>query len=258
MKKWSFPIALGALLLMASSVLAVDHNNLDAGRPLDFDDAEVVAFGERSLEVGGALFNSNRKIGGGGDIELLYGLAKNSHVSLAFDPRYAADNTGTRRSDFGDIGVGFVHNFNREYGGKPALALRADAYLPSGRDSQGIDFRLRGIASRQWHQYDRLHLNLDLDINNSPDVGERKTRPGIIVGYSRPLGYPTRFDRTLLAQLGYHVNPLRGENGLMSVGLGLRQQVTVRSVLDVGVISEVTGGNSREKWRLNAGYSTAF
>ena len=47
------------LLLMAwilgagSWVRAVDHNNIDASRPLSFDDAEAIAYRERAVESGG-------------------------------------------------------------------------------------------------------------------------------------------------------------------------------------------------------------
>jgi hypothetical protein len=47
----------------------------------------------------------------------------------------------------------------------------------------------------------------------------------------------------------------------MSAGVGLRQQVTVRSVVDVGVQSDIAalGRNTdRTALRLVAGYSTQF
>ncbi len=251
-------------VLLATPAFAVDHNNLDAGRPLDFDDAASVAYREKAFEVGGAIVKpKDGKTGVEGAAELLYGLAKNSHVSLGFDPKYVADSSGAplgakRRSDFGAVALGFFHNFNREYGNTPALAVRADAFLPTGRDSQGVDVRLRGIASKQVGRFDRVHLNLDLFLNNSAGAGERKTQPGVILGYSHPLGLPSRFDRTFVAQVGYHANPLSGQNGLTTIGIGLRQQVTVRSVFDVGVTSDVSGGANRESFKLIAGYSTQF
>ena len=244
--------------LWFKSAVAVDHNNLDAGRPLEFDDASSIAFREQTLEFGAAV--SKPKSGGAdfeGSAEYLYGFAKNSHLSLDFDPRFAREENGTRRFDSGDIGIGVFHNFNREFGSTPALALRADAYLPTGRNSSGVDFRLRAIASKHVFARSQLHLNLDLRIDNG-NKSERKTQPGIILGYSQPLGYPSRFDRTLVAQIGYRVNPLRGDNGVTTIGVGLRQQVGVQSVLDVGVLCDLTGGSSREKIKIVAGYSRQF
>lgn len=254
-----FTVLCGAFALLPFNANAVDHNNLDAGRPLEFDDAYSIAYREKALEFGASVAKPARgKTEFGGGAEYLYGFAKNSHLSLDFHPRYAGDENGKRRFDAGDVGVGIFHNFNREYGSTPALAVRADASLPTGRGSRGVDFRLRGIATKQFRQYGRLHLNLDLNVNNGAESGERSTLPGVILGYSQPLGYPTRFDRTMLAQVGYRANPLKGESGIATVGVGLRQQIGVQSVLDVGVLSDLSGGESREKWKINVGYSRQF
>jgi hypothetical protein len=253
--------ALSTVLALAAArpTFAVDHNNIDAGRPLDFDDAEAIAYREKAFEFGGALVKPRSgKMGLEGAVELLYGVAPDTHVSLDLDPRYGSGGGEKRRFDAGAVGLGLFHNFNREYGNTPAFSLRADAYLPTGRDSRGIDFRVRGIASRQLRGYNRLHLNLDLGINNRARRDERMTQPGVILGYSRPLGYPTRFDRTVLAQVGYSTNEERGESGITTVGVGLRQQVSVRSVFDIGLKSDITGGRHRDAFQLVAGYSTQF
>jgi hypothetical protein len=254
-----------AVLFIASALpavcpaFAVDHNNIDAGRPLDFDDAEAIAYREKAFEFGGSFVKPRGQTPGvEGSVELLYGFAPDTHVSLNFDPRYGSEDDGRRRFDAGAVGVGLFHNLNREHGKTPAFSLRADAYLPTGRDTRGVDFRLRGIASRQLRGYSRLHLNLDLGINNRAHRGERKTQPGVILGYSRPLGYPTRFDRTMLAQIGYRASVERGESGIATFGVGLRQQVSVRSVFDIGLKTDVIGGRHRDEFQLIAGYSTQF
>ena len=252
-------ILLSLTALTTGTAHAVDHNNLDAGRPLDFDDAYSIAYREQAVEFGVNL--SKPKTGKtevGGKVEYLYGFAKNSHLSIDMHPHWASEDNGKRRFDRGDVGIGVFHNFNREHGNTPALALRADAYLPTGRDSEGVDYRLRAIATKQVRQYGRLHVNLDLNVDSRAPRGQRSVLPGVILGYSQPIGYPTRFDRTLLAQVGYRVNPLRGEDGITTVGLGLRQQIGVTGVLDVGVLSDLTGGSSREKWKLTVGYSRQF
>ncbi len=238
---------------------AIDHDNLDAGRPLDFDDAETIAYGEKSLEFGAALSRSRRGgWGGAGEAEYLYGFAKNWHLDVGISPNYAAQNGGKRQLSSGDAALGAQFNFNRETEKSPAFGVRADAYLPSGRGSRGTDFRVRGIASRQLGRYGRVHLNADLTLNNRPQNSERRALPGVILGYSQPLGYPRRFNRTLVAQVSYRAAPLRGDGQIFGVGVGLRQQVTPRSVFDVGVKSDLSGGANRETWRVIAGYSTAF
>lgn len=252
-------VALVSLFFMAPQALAVDHNNIDAGRPLDFDDADSIAYREKTLEVGATLTKpKNGKAGLTGAIEYLQGIAPNTHLSLDFDPAYASEDGEKRRLDIGDVGIGLFHTLNREVGNTPAFALRADAYLPTGRDSNGLDYRLRAIASKQVRQYDRLHLNLDLNVNNAASTGQGRTRPGIILGYSRPLGYPTRFDRTLIAQIGYSANEERGQSAITNLGIGLRQQIGVRSVFDIGIKTDVSGGANRDRFALVAGYSRQF
>ena len=253
-------VFLGALVSLWLNVAqAVDHNNLDAGRPLDFDDADSIAYREKAFEFGvAAIKPKHGRVGFEGSVEYLYGFAKNSHVSLDFDPSYMSEDDESRRFDFGDIGVGVFHNFNREYGSTPALSIRADAYLPTGRDSNGVDFRLRGIASKQFGARGRLHLNLDAEFNGSARGDERSFQPGVILGYSQPLGYPTRFDRTLLAQIGYRANAAKGKDGVVTAGIGIRQQIGVQSVIDIGLLSDLTGGPERETFKLVAGYSRQF
>jgi Putative MetA-pathway of phenol degradation len=251
----------GALLMTTLPALAVDHNNIDANRPLNFDDAEAIAYRERSFETGVSL--ASPKSGGVdlvGEAEFLYGFRKNAHVILGIDPSLAREGENDkRRASIGDLAFGALYNFNRETEGSPAFGVRADAFFPTGRGSSGVDFRVRGMASRTFRQYARLHLNLDLNVNNSPGNGERRTQPGIILGYSKPLGYPTRFNRTMVAEIGYRAAPSSGNSGILNVGVGLRQQVTVRSVFDVGVLSDLAGGgDDRQRVRLVAGYSTSF
>lgn len=82
---------------------------------------------------------------------------------------------------------------------------------------------------------------------------------GFIVPFLLILGYPRRFDRTGLAELGVRASEEEGGGAVVSAGIGLRQQVGYQSVLDLGVKSEFAGGNSeRDELRLVVGYSTAF
>lgn len=250
------------VLLPAGPASGVDHNNLDAERPLSFDDAEPIAYRERAVEGGLVLRDPRgRSLGLKAHTEFLYGLAMNSHVSLGLSPaiggRADSERTGP---DLGDLSVGAFHNFNREYNGTPAFALRGDLSLPTGRDSRGVGVRLRGIASRRVGQYGRLHVNLDLKFETDARRGEREFQPGLILGYSRPVGYPRRFDRTLIAEVGVQAGPRSGTGPVILTGVGLRQQVTPRSVLDLGLGSDLagSGGVPRDTIRLIAGYSTAF
>jgi hypothetical protein len=252
----------GLAALLAGPVLATDHNNLDAGRPLDFDDADPVAFREQDLEIGFHLGAPRAKpLGFGAGAEYLYGFSLNSQLMVGLDPRAGGRaGSGETGADPGNLTLGALHQFHREHGRTPAFALRADVALPTGRGSRGADFRLRGIWTKSVRQYDRVHLNLDLQAATDPRRGSWPVNPGMILGYSHPLGYPRRFDRTFLAQLGVQAGPRVGAGPIVTVGVGVRQQVTVRSVLDIGLESDAGtfNGAPGDRVRLIAGYSTAF
>lgn len=253
---WGISLGILASIYIPSPASAVDHNNLDDGRPLSFDDAESVAKGEHSLEFGASLLlPGDRPVGGELDLEYLYGFARNSHLIIGIEPSVGG-RVESEKTDFdsGNVSFGVLHNFNREYNNTPAIALRADVALPTGSDSNGIDVRLRGIASKTLRQYDRLHLNLDLDLKTSPDDLERSVIPGIILGYSTPLGYPRRFSQTFVAETGIRLNE-NSENGVnVLVGVGLRQQVGNRSVLDVGLEGDIAT-EALSQVKLTVGYS---
>lgn len=257
-----FLLAAFAAALLAAPAHAVDHNNLDAGRPLGFDDADALAFGEQALEMGlGLGWPRNRPLGLELDAEYLYGFARNSHLSLGFDPSIGGRaGEGGTGFDFGDVSLGLFHNFNRQYDRVPAFSVRGDVFLPTGRDSQGVGLRLRGIATKQAGQYGRLHVNLDLNANPGAGTGQRELYPGLSLGYSRPLGYPTRFDSTGLAVLSVQPGARSGAGPVVTAGVGLRKQMAVRSVLDIGLQADLVGANSapRDRLRFVVGYSTGF
>ncbi|PSF39567.1 hypothetical protein C7H19_01900 [Aphanothece hegewaldii CCALA 016] len=253
--------ALALTVLAVNPSLAVDHNNLDAGRPLSFDDAESIAYREQSIEFGAGLnLPSNRSVGGSFEIEYLYGFALNSHLVIGLDPSVGGKaDTDDTRLDVGNLSVGVFHNFNREYNNVPAFAIRGDVGLPTGRDARGVDIRLRGIASKTVGQYDRLHLNLDLNVKTDVDSEERSVIPGLILGYSRPLGYPKRFDKTFLAEMGVRASQDSAGGAILITGVGIRQQVSLRSVLDFGIEGDIaTGAGERSELRLKVGYSFGF
>jgi hypothetical protein len=241
---------------------AVDHNNVDAGRPLSFDDAEAVAFRERSSEIGmGGVYPKGGPAGLALTTEFLYGFALNSHVSVDLDAA-AGGRAGSLERDFqiGNLNLGLFHNFNREYGNVAALSLRGDVALPTQKGSRGLEIRLRGIASKALIQYDRLHLNLEGIVSTAPKTGERRFRPGVVLGYTKPIGYPHSFSRTGVAEVSFRTTEQKGTGPLMSLGVGLRQQVSIRSIFDLGIRSDVLALDRapHKNFQIIAGFSTSF
>lgn len=250
------------IALTALPAAAVDHNNIDARRPLSFDDADSLAYREQALEFGlGLGLTRRRALGIGMAAEYLYGYQMNSHLSVGLDPTFGgrARDRDTR-FDLGAVSVGWLRNFNRQHGRTPAFALRADLLAPTGIGGRGVGFRLRGIATRQAGRYGRAHLNLDLNGNPGAGGGERDLHGAMVLGYSRPLGYPTRFATTGLAELSVRQGEDQGTGPGMGVGLGLRKQVGVLSVVDVGLQTDLVGwnGSPRDRVRFVVGYSRGF
>jgi hypothetical protein len=250
--------AIALCLFYSDRVMAVDHNNLDANRPLNFDDAESIGFREQALDLGAALIiPEGESVGGEFEIEYLYGFAPNTHLNIGIDPSIEGEDE--TEFNIGDVSLGVLHNFNREYNSTPAFALRGDAAFPTGNDSEGVDFRLRGIMSKTVGQYNRFHLNLDADLTTATEGEERSFVPGVILGYSRPMGYPTTFTRTLLAEVGVRASEVEDDSAVVSLGVGLRQQIRYQSVLDLGIQGDIAGDSGdRNELRLVTGYSVAF
>ncbi len=249
------------ILTFNNPALAVDHNNLDSDRPLSFDDAESIGFGEQSLEFGaGVAFPQNKTVGGQFSVEYLNGVILNGHILIGIDPTVGG-RTDNEDTDFsiGDLSVGFFYNFNREYDDVPAFALRTDVALPTGNGSAGVDFRVRAIASKTVGQFDRLHLNLDLNFKTAPDTGDRSVIPGLILGYSRPIGYPERFDQTFVAEIGVLASQENDGGAVIRTGVGMRQQIGLQSVFDFGLEGDInTGTGNDSELRLKIGYSIGF
>src|SRR4028119_1490214 len=116
-RSWATLAAFGAATLLsaaAPAARAADHNNIDAGRPLSFEDASSIAYGERPIEFG-VRGSSPRgtSAGLGFGIEYLVGFARDSHFGLDLGAsaggRAGSDDT---RADLDEVGLGLFHNFN--------------------------------------------------------------------------------------------------------------------------------------------------
>lgn len=247
-----------SLLALSSAAWASDHNDMEAGRPLHFDDAYSIAYRERAVEFGLSLETFHRSSSElGFATEFKYGFAKNQDFAIGFEPRWRG--TGLV-GDSGRVELSYFRGLRREIGNQPALGFRVDADLPTRRSQQGAEFRFRGIATKALGQYDKVHLNLDLLLPTHALPGERTHTFNAIVGYSSPLGYPRRFDQTLVAELALLQGSSRGQGYTGSLGVGLRQQVDARSVFDFGLASDIFAGKGlqRSQLRLALGYSVGF
>lgn len=260
-------LALRPLLAAAFAAVAgvaaaqTDHDNIDAGRPLRFDDAEPVAFRTMALEYGlGANFARNRRPGLDGTFEFIYGLNLNGQLEFGLSP--VIGGRADSRNTFGAIeayDVAYLHSFRQEIRNMPAIAMKVEASFP-GTAGDKPNYRLRGIATKTVGSYDRIHLNLDADFQPDAPAGTRKSRLGGVIGYTRPIGYPREFNTTALAEIAFLPGVQDGQGTTVSLGFGVRRQISPRSVLDFGIQSDVAPGRGVNPTpvRLVAGYSTSF
>jgi hypothetical protein len=147
---------LGTALVAAGNTQAIDHSNLDEGRPLRLEDPYPIAHGEWAIEAGVG-FLSERQGSDHGilPIEFLYGAAPNLHLrlgaTLSTDPHEVDEPTRS-----GDLQLGGLYNFNQETLALPAFGFEAVLNLPSGVDSSGLDARVKGLVTKS---FDRLSLH---------------------------------------------------------------------------------------------------
>lgn len=250
--------AVGIMLLSPVMALAIDHNNIDEGRPLRFEDASSIAWHERAIEFGfGSGFPRRSSARLNSKLEFLYGAFLNTHFGVALKPTFDSDDD---RFDASNLELSFFHALRREIGNGPALAYRVGMGLPTARDAKGVEGHLRAILTKALRQYDKVHLNLDAQVNSDPVAGGRDAAFGAVLGYTMPVGYPRSFTQTILAEFAVEQGAFRGQGWIGTVGLGMRKQIGVRSVVDAGIESDVfaTDGAPRIPFQITAGYSIGF
>jgi hypothetical protein len=250
-------IALLLVLATVGTVYAIDHGNLDEGRPLRLEDAYPIAHRELAIEAG-AGFTLQRRGADRGlfPIELLYGAWPNLQVgigtALSTDPREIDD-----RPKSGDLRLSALYNFNQETLTLPAFAAKLGLDTPTGVDAHGFGIEAKGIVTKSFERLS-LHLNAGYEFLTSSREDERDGRYQLALGGSYPVGAP-RFTRaTLIGDVFAEQSSRHGEPTTVGTEVGLRYQLTPRIVWDVGVGTEFAGPAERSKFSFNTGLSFGF
>jgi len=245
------------LCLVVRSAEAVDHNNLDEGRPLRLDDAYPIAYGELSAEAG-TRFDLNRREPDrfSFPLELLYGAYWNLQLglgsALATHPRSIDEPEKS-----GDLHASGLYNFNQETLRLPAFATKLSVNFPTGIRSQGVDTRLLGIVTRSFGPA-RAHVNVGYEFIGGAYGGERNGRYEIVLGAQYPLGYPRHFDTTILADVFTEQSVQSGQSNPTGLEVGVRRQIAPLTVIDAGVGSELGGPAERTSFFATVGISIGF
>jgi hypothetical protein len=248
---------LAALMLAPPSVAAIDHKNLDEGRPLRVEDAYAISTGEIALEAG-AGFTLRRRGADRGffPVELLYGVLPNLQIgvgtTLSTDPREIDEPTKS-----GDLRLGALYNFNQETLVMPAFGVKLEVELPTGVESKGVDVEVKGIVTKSFERLS-VHFNAAYLFLTDGGRGQRDGRYELVLGASYPVGAPKFTRATLVADIFTEQSTHRGESNVVGTELGLRYQLTPSVVWDVGVGTECAGPRDRSPFFLSTGLSWAF
>ncbi len=245
------------LVLAPSEVFAIDHGNLDAGRPLRLEDAYTIADGEIAIE-GGARFTLQRRGSNQGvfPVEVLYGAYPNLQLSigtsLSTDPRDVDD-----RPKSGDLQVSALYNFNQETISLPAFAVGLGVDTPTGVQAHGYGIDVKGIITKSIGRLS-LHLNAGYEFLISTPREDRDGRYQLSLGASYPIAAPQFTRATLVGDVFAEQSTQRSEPPFVGIEIGLRYQLTPRMVWDVGVGTEFAGPAHRSDLFLTTGVSFGF
>ena len=246
-----------AVLLFVSSSKAIDHSNLDEGRPLRVEDSYPIASGEFAVEFGMGYVVQRR---GSDDaffpVEVLYGIFPNAHVAIG--TTLSTDPDGVDESDrSGDLHFEALYNFNQETLWAPAFGLKASANFPTGLRSRGVDVELKGLITKSISRLS-FYFNPAYEFIGGSDAGERSGIYSFTLGASYPVGAPMYTRTTLIGDVFTEQSNRRGESNVYGAEIGFRHQVTQRAVIDFGVGSEFAGPAERSIFFVTAGMSYAF
>lgn len=236
---------------------AIDHKNLDEGRPTRLDDAYAITTGEIELEVGaGVNVPRHGRSRGVFPVEILYGPLPNFQIglgsSLATDPRTIDDPDKS-----GDLELSALYNFNQETLMVPAFGVRLAVNLPTGVESKGVEVALKGIVTKSIDRLS-LHLNAGYQFLTDREHGEREGRYELVLGASYPLGAPRYTRATVVADLFTEQSVRRGQDNVVGAELGIRYQLTPRLVWDAGLGTEFAGPADRSTFFAVTGLSFGF
>jgi hypothetical protein len=257
MNKTLSTLMLAALLCAPATVFAIDHGNLDEGRPLRLEDAYAISTGEITLETGAGFALLRRGADRGFfPIEVLYGALPNLQIGIGTTlSTHPHDIDEPVKS--GDLRLSALYNLNQETLIMPAFGVKLDVNVPTGVDAKGVALELKGIVTKSIERLS-LHFNAGYLVLTDAWREERDGRYELVLGASYPLGAPRYTRATIVADVFTEQSAHHGEANTVGVELGFRYQVTRTIVWDAGVGTEFAGPADRSRFILTTGVSFAF
>jgi Putative MetA-pathway of phenol degradation len=257
MHRWSVFVSAVLLVAAAPGAYAIDHKNLDDGRPLRLEDAYPIASGELAVEAG-AGFTLQRRGPDRGvfPVQVLYGALPNMHVelgtTLSTDPRAINEQTKS-----GDLQLSGLYNFNQETLTLPAFGFKVTVNLPTGVDSSGVDVAGKGIVTKSFGRLS-THFNAAYEFFTGTKRDERDGRYEVVLGASYPVGAPRYTRTTLIGDVFTEQASRRGGSNVFGAEIGFRHQLTQQIVVDAGIGREFAGPADRSSLFFTTGISVGF
>jgi hypothetical protein len=249
--------ALIVVVLMTAPAWAIDHKNLDEGRPLRLEDAYAISTGEIAVE-GGAGFRLLRRGSDQGvfPIEVLYGALPNFQIGVG-TTLFTSPHDLDDRPKSGDLAFSALYNLNQETLTLPAFGIKLGLGLPTGVDARGYAVELKGIVTKSFERLS-LHFNAGYEFLTAIRDDERDGRYELALGFSYPVGAPQFTRATLVGDVFAEQAGHRGGSTTVGTEIGLRFQLTPRIVWDVGVGTEFAGPGDRARLFGTTGFSFGF
>lgn len=254
-----FPVVLAAVLIAAAhgAARAGEVHDLQRGLPLEVEDTSTARHRQMQLQASTRYELEHD----GGDLlfiepQLQYGFADNFHVEVTY-PIVAGsgDRTGA-----GDVIVSGLYRFYDErspgFGDDPlpSMAVQGEFELPTGINSDGLDFTLRYIATKTLTHddaQDRLHLNVAWTHNTAAAGDERHNFFSAVLGYSRKLNDET----AVVADIVREQDEQEGQDAtILEAGVirQLTENVTISGGLGFGL------GEESPDFRATFGFQYSF
>ena len=250
-------LMLATLLLVPAIAFAIDHGNLDEGRPLRLEDAYAISTGEIAVETGAGFALLRRGPDRGFfPLEVLYGALPNLQISIGTTlSTHPHDIDEPVKS--GDLRLAALYNFNQETLVMPAFGVKLEVNLPTGVDARGVALELKGLVTKS---IERLSLHFNAGYQGFTDARreERDGRYELVLGASYPLGAPRYTRATIIADVFTEQSSQHGESNTVGAELGFRYQLTRTIVWDAGVGTEFAGPADRSKFLFTTGLSFGF
>lgn len=231
---------------------AADHYNLEEGLPVQVEDALPTAYRNREAQ-GLARWEHTKE----GDELLRFeprfelGIWRNTEVEVTVPFNYGA---GAEDKGIGDVELGALYNFNQEGLLIPAFALSGAAIFPSSDDGEGVDTRLKLIATKSISKsalFQRLHLNLIWNHNTDSLHDERDDYYSAIIGYDRAI----TADAFLVLDF-VREQQIEKNTSFNLFEAGIRYQCNPLTVVAFGVGAGI--GDDSPDFRVTVGFQRSF